>query len=220
MGKSPRRARSPPRVRTSRPPDVAQGLRSQTDNPNASSSVQERLARNASSASNQQVPSRGHPAARSGCAWGCSGEREAPTGQAVGIRRGDRVVRGAVAANVRLPPASGGHPAGRAGTARRLGRRFLARPQPGLGARPWYLNSLCFRSPRSCSAVGTSDRTGRQRESRRLQANWTDGGVHARQEARRRLAGTGGASQPSKTGADDHSHFHPSDFGHTFHESA
>ena len=76
---------------------------------------------------------------------------------------------------------------GAGGTAQRLGQRLLGRPLPGLWARPRHLNSLCFPAPRSCSAVGTSDRTGRPRERRKLRANWTDGAVHARQEARRPL---------------------------------
>ncbi len=75
---------------------------------------------------------------------------------------------------------------GRAGTGQRLGWRLLGRPQPGLWARPRYLNSLCFVSPRCCSAVGVSDRTGGLRERRNRRANWTDGAVHARREALRR----------------------------------
>jgi len=79
MGKSPGRARSPPRVRTSRSLGAAQGLRSQTDNPNALSAVPERLTMHDSNASNQQVPSRGHSEDRE--VRRCSDDRNHPRGK-------------------------------------------------------------------------------------------------------------------------------------------
>jgi hypothetical protein len=137
MGKSPRRARSPPRVRTSRPPDVAQGLRSQTDNPNALPSLQERLVMDASSASNQQVPSRGHSPAHAQAA-----------------RR--------VAANVTIPRASRGHSPG--DPKQPAVARPSSAPAPGIPASVAIhrrAGGLGFarRRARSCSIPGRRSRT-------------------------------------------------------------
>ncbi len=87
----------------------------------------------------------------------------------------------------RIEAASLGHGGGRpGGSDPAVGAAAPGPSAARLVARPWYLDSWCFPSPRSCSFVNTSDRNDRRRKRGNLRVHWNDGTVHADPAARRR----------------------------------